>query len=275
MLTTRILRVVVIWLVAGWAGAGLAQTNAAPQTEDLAETIRVTTWNLQPPATRITRQQTLEVLAASFGTILALVVLVRFRFKRKPSRKPAASALLANRLESCGTAATSYTVILAPLSATSSAADSARHASAHHPVIYFEPQATPVPQSTVWRQRALAAERRADEAQAILREGLLPCLREWLRQTLVRKLIADRANLLEAQQAATLKALAVDERLARIEVQVQQQNQLYERRIEELTRELLAAKAENRELIRAQINRVKAEMEAAGAPLIAEARAGD
>jgi sugar-specific transcriptional regulator TrmB len=79
---------------------------------------------------------------------------------------------------------------------------------------------------------------------------------------------------LETQQAATLKALAVEERLTRIEQQIQRQNASYEARIEKLTRELMVAKEESRELIRARISQVKAEMEAARARLMAQSEAG-
>jgi len=68
--------------------------------------------------------------------------------------------------------------------------------------------------------------------------------------------------------------LDVDDRLTRVELQIQQQNQAYQRRIEELTRQLIAAREESRELIRAQIAQVKAEMEAARARLLAQAKTG-
>jgi archaellum component FlaC len=70
---------------------------------------------------------------------------------------------------------------------------------------------------------------------------------------------------METHEAAALKVLAVDERLARIETQIQNQTQAYESRIEELTRELNNAKEENREMIQGRINQLKAEMEAARA----------
>jgi endonuclease/exonuclease/phosphatase family metal-dependent hydrolase len=112
-------------------------------------------------------------------------------------------------------------------------------------------------------QRAMEAEQRAEQARALMRAGVMAQLTQWLKEKLVQKLIAQRTGLLETQEAATLKALAVDERLARIEFQIKQSNELYERRIEELTRELAVAKDENRELIRAKIALIKAEMEAA------------
>jgi hypothetical protein len=53
---------------------------------------------------------------------------------------------------------------------------------------------------------------------------------------------------------------------------LQQQNQIYGLRIEELNRELLATKQENRALIQAKILQVKAEMEAAKVKIMAQAR---
>jgi sugar-specific transcriptional regulator TrmB len=100
-------------------------------------------------------------------------------------------------------------------------------------------------------------------------------LSQWLKQKLVRKLMADRAQLLEAQEEAARKALKVDERLNRIERQIQEQNQVYERRIEELNRQLLAAKEESRELIRNRISQVKMEMERARVRLLAKAQEED
>ena len=91
----------------------------------------------------------------------------------------------------------------------------------------------------------------------------------------MRKLIVDRAQLLETQQAAAHKVMAVEERLSRIEQQIQRQNDTYQARIEALTRELLTAKEETRELIHARITQVKAEMEATRARLIAQAERDD
>jgi hypothetical protein len=107
----------------------------------------------------------------------------------------------------------------------------------------------------------------------VIRSGLLPYLRHWLKQKLVRKLVADRAQLLATQHAATLKALEVEERLTRIEQQIQRQNYAYQQRIEALTRELITTREENRELIRARIAQVKVEMEAARVRMMAQAEA--
>ena len=103
------------------------------------------------------------------------------------------------------------------------------------------------------------------------REGVIKELAGWLKHKLVRRLVVDRAQLMHAQQVATHMATTLDNRLARIEAQIQQQNQAYAYRIEELNRELAVAREENRELIRERIAQVKLEMEAARARVLAEA----
>jgi hypothetical protein len=144
---------------------------------------------------------------------------------------------------------------------------------------FAEEQKTPVPASIIHVEgpglthTQSGVHSTADErAAAVMRTGLFALWGQWLKEKLVRKLIAEREDLLGTQQAATFKAMAVEERLARVELQIQHQNKAYERRIEELTRELLDAKDENRELIRVQIAQVKAEMEAARARALAQSR---
>ena len=122
-----------------------------------------------------------------------------------------------------------------------------------------------------WKRRALIAERQAREATELVQRGLLPQLIQWLKGKFVKKLIDDRARNIEAQEEATRKTLHVDERLARVEKQLQQRHRAYQDRIDVLTRELRAARSENCDIIRAQINQVKAEMEASRARLLAEA----
>jgi hypothetical protein len=96
-----------------------------------------------------------------------------------------------------------------------------------------------------------------------VRAGVIANLSRWLKQNLVRRLVSDREQLLATQQAAALKVLAVDERLARIEQHIEQRNQDYERRIDDLLKALITAEAENREMIRAQITFLKSEMDKA------------
>lgn len=111
----------------------------------------------------------------------------------------------------------------------------------------------------------------AAREQALQRSSFLAHLSQWLKQRLVQRLITDRVQLLQNQEAATLQIQDVDQRLARVERQIKEHTRAYEERIADLSRELLAAREENRELIRARIEQVKAEMHAARARAIAEA----
>jgi hypothetical protein len=156
----------------------------------------------------------------------------------------------------------SYTVIVAPTSMTGSVPDPAA-LSPIVPTVHVDTPGSGPTHSGTWEQRALVAEHRARQAEEVLRHGLLPHLSRWMREKLFRKLLIDRGQLLAAQEEATRKVMDVDARLNKLEVQMQQQTRVYVKRIEELTAELLAAKEENRELIRTKITQVKIEMEAA------------
>ncbi len=188
--------------------------------------------------------------------------------RRKQTAPPRAQTLIALGTDGGGRGSTSDAVVITSQSITGSATDPVRGS----PIIHIESSGSGQSETEQWRRRALAAEERAERTAAAVRQGLMPQMRRWLKQKLVRKLISDRTELLETQHAAALKAMAVDERLSRIELQIQQQNAAYERRIEELMRELAAAKEENRELIRAKIAQVKSEMEAARVKALQQAK---
>lgn len=211
--------------------------------------------------------------AGAIAGVLLAAVLFSLLFRRRLLLPPApVPALLPDSFEPGHQPPSSFTVVLAPLSATGTRAEAESSTVAPHPVIRLEGPSGTQTQSADWQQRALAAEQRADHAHAIIRRGLIPHLGDWLKHFFVRKLAADRERLLESQQAATQRAKIVDQRLAKIELQLKEQNIAYGRRIEELVCELASAKEENRELIRQRIEQVKAEMEAARAKLMAEAQ---
>jgi endonuclease/exonuclease/phosphatase family metal-dependent hydrolase len=128
------------------------------------------------------------------------------------------------------------------------------------PYVRIEMEGSSQTQSQTWHPRPDA---RSATMSGAVREGLIANLSRWFKQKAVQRLVSDRERLLATQQAAGLKVLAVDQRLAKIEHQIQQINHEYERRIDDLLQELVAAKEENRELIRAKIALVKAEMEKA------------
>jgi hypothetical protein len=104
--------------------------------------------------------------------------------------------------------------------------------------------------------------------QEMLRRGILAHLAEWVKQAFIQRLVRDRETLAATQQHATMKILAVDDRLARLEAKIHQETSSYEKQIEQLSRELLTAREENLELIRSQIGLLKSEMETARARVL-------
>jgi hypothetical protein len=212
-------------------------------------------------------------LTGALGAVALFVVFAWWLARRRTARLRTSTTLMTVSAAGRGGVSTSDALVITPRSITGSAQDSSAHAV--RPIIHIESPDDRTSDTSEWKRRAIAAEQRADRASAVLKAGLLPQLSQWLKHKLVRRLVSDRAELLETQHAATLKALAVDERLSRIEQQIQRQTLAYERRIDELTRELAVAREENRDLIRAKIAQVKAEMEAARARLLAQSRQQD
>jgi hypothetical protein len=205
-----------------------------------------------------------------------MLLLLAWIITRRPGRaKPRRPKLLAPAQGSGAGTAASFTLVMGAQPVTGAARPAARAMSAPQPLIQLEAPGVTHTEAEMLRVRAQAAADQTAHANAAIRRGIAAHLSRWLKQKLLRKLVADRAELLQAQQAAAVKALTMEDRLARVERQVQQQNQGYQRRIEELTRDLLVAKEENRELIRAQIRQVQAEMEAARARALARAKADE
>lgn len=205
-------------------------------------------------------------LAAMLAAIIALAVAVWALTKRRPALGlPPPRTLIAVSVDDGRRLPLPDAVVVTPRSVTGSGPNDGLALAG--PIVRLEAPA----HAEVWQQRALAAEQRVEQANAMMRHGLITNLSRWLKAKLLRRLISDRAGLLRAQEAAAQKVLDVDDRLTRVELQIQQQNQAYQRRIEELTRQLIAAREESRELIRAQIAQVKAEMETARARLLAQA----
>jgi hypothetical protein len=254
------------------AKAGAAWKARVEELERRALTQRAEELRRQATSEGITRAAKSSDLSSSFpwgwaaliGGLLACLALARYLTKRRRSRQFPLPPLLA--------AQSSYTIVVAPQSTTGSAASQAIVPAIPQPLFHVEP---PTQTQSAAFQPLVSPAQPSQALDSALRRTLMQDLTLWLKQKLVRKLIADRSQLLEAQEAATLKAKRMDERLSRIEHQVQLQMQDYEQRIEALTCELLAAKEENRELIRARIEQVKAEMEAARAEALAKARQDD
>ena len=203
-------------------------------------------------------------IAVGLGVLLALCLWLLFARWREPRHLPAL-------LPDTHAASRSPTYVIVTPSSTTGTHTGVQGASLDlQPLVHFDSPESGPTHSETWRNRALLAEQQAEAAKDTLRAGLGPQLAKWLKQKFVRKMVADRAAMIEAQNAAALQAAAVDKRLARIEEQIQDQNAAYELRIAELTAELNAARTENRELIRARIAQVKAEMLKARERLMAE-----
>lgn len=194
--------------------------------------------------------------AVSGGVLLVLLV---WRLARRTRVQPANAPLLAMKVESG--ASISVPTDAGQIVITHRSAETTGSAANRPTIVHVEAQDSSQTQSQAWQRRAEEAEQRARRANMVMRAGLMPHLSRWLKEKLVQKLVSDRTRLMETQRAAALKLLAVDDRLSRIESQLQQRNQDYEQRIDELMKELAEAQEENRELIRAKITLVKVEME--------------
>lgn len=116
-----------------------------------------------------------------------------------------------------------------------------------------------------WKERALAAERRAQSASQLMRAAFLPHFARWLKSKLLRGLAGQRAELLETQKKAEQELASLDQRLAAVQAPLEQRLRAYEERIAELETDLTAKGKQNRELIQAAIaiTRRKLEVERA------------
>jgi hypothetical protein len=197
-----------------------------------------------------------------------LVVFVWVVAKRSRRARTRAQRLLPPAVEGRAGILSSYTVVAETQSGTGPLVPTPRAAPKPPPVIHIDAPGATHTHAEILRLRAETADQGVRDAAP---SSLVADFSLWLKQKLLRRLIADRTDLLAAQQVAASKAMTMEERLARVERHLQQQNDGYQRRLEELMQALLAAKEENRDLIRAQIRQVKAEMEAARARLLAQA----
>jgi hypothetical protein len=112
-----------------------------------------------------------------------------------------------------------------------------------------------------WRERALQAEQRANQAQAIVRSGLIGQLAQWMAGRMTQSLVSQRAELLQTQQRAAMEMAELAERLEKIHAPLQERLAAYEQRIADLEKELTLKSEENRELIRAKIEILRKQWE--------------
>ncbi len=98
-------------------------------------------------------------------------------------------------------------------------------------------------------ERLREAEARAEQAQAIVRNGLLSHLAKLMMNKLFRAVLSQRTALMDAQGEATLRIVDLEERMLRIQQQLQDRLLNYEQQVGELERELTVQREENRELV--------------------------
>ena len=113
----------------------------------------------------------------------------------------------------------------------------------------------------IWRQRALEAERRAEQAVAAARSDLAPQLAQVLKEALVQELAIQRKELLQAQQIAVAELVQLTRHLDELKAPIQDRLRSYETRIQELEKELAARSEENRELLKLKIEMVRHQLE--------------
>jgi hypothetical protein len=118
----------------------------------------------------------------------------------------------------------------------------------------------PVPDD-VWRQRALLAELRAEQAQAAVGASLAPHLAQALKEMLVQELAVQRRELLQAQQIAAAEIAQLTHHLDELRAPIQERLRSYEMRIQELEKELAARNEENRELLKLKIDMLRHQLE--------------
>jgi hypothetical protein len=132
------------------------------------------------------------------------------------------------------------------------------------PLIHVPPveNAAKVEEVEALRQRALDAERRAEQAQAVMRGGLAPYLAQLLKETMIRELAAQRRELLMVQEEVVMEIAAMIRRLDSAQTPIRERLRSYEARIQELEAELAARNEENRELLKLKIELVRRQLEA-------------
>jgi len=126
------------------------------------------------------------------------------------------------------------------------------------PPVEADPSRT---EAAVWRQRALEAERRAEQAQAATWANLAPHLAQVLKETVVQELATQRRELLKAQEEAALEIAAMIHRFDSVQAPLQERLHSYEARIQELEKELTALNEENRELLKLKIDMIRRQLE--------------
>ena len=112
-----------------------------------------------------------------------------------------------------------------------------------------------------WRQRALMAEQRVEQARAAADASLAPHLAQALKEALVQELAIQRRELLQAQQIAAAEIAQLTQHLDELRAPIQERLRSYETRIQELEKELAARNEENRELLKVKIDMLRRQLD--------------
>jgi hypothetical protein len=105
---------------------------------------------------------------------------------------------------------------------------------------------------STWQERARQAEQRANQATAVVREGLMPQFVRLMREKVLQRLSSQRAHLIDSHVAGTMQVLELEERLEKIQSQFNARLTAREQRVTELEKELGAKDKFIRELLKAQ-----------------------
>jgi len=108
-----------------------------------------------------------------------------------------------------------------------------------------------------WQQRALAAERKVEQAHAAIRAGVM----DQLKEKLVSNLASQREEMLEIQKSAAAELAELEQRLTELHAPLQERLRVYEARIGDLEKALAAKGEENLELIKAKIEMTRKQLE--------------
>lgn len=112
-----------------------------------------------------------------------------------------------------------------------------------------------------WRERALAAEARAEKATELVRANLLPHMARWMMNALVQRLLSQQTATLTTQAEAEREVAALAQRLEQLHIPLEQRLAAYEQRIAELESQLAAQHEQNAELLKAKIETTRKKLQ--------------
>ena len=116
-----------------------------------------------------------------------------------------------------------------------------------------------------WKHRALLAERRAEQAAAMVRAGMLSQIAQYLTNDVIKKLMGQRNQLINEQSTAAKEMQTFETRLAKADGDWKTMRRFYEQRIAELEKDLSESNEVNRALIKTKIAAARRQLASAEA----------